>query len=340
VRFRLPLLAALASAALAQTSTTCNNTPAYTPCELVFELSPQAAAAHPNPYKTVELRAEMRSPRHRTIEMPGYWDGARRMVIRIAPTEAGQWDFHTISNVPDLNDKTGSFTAADSDAPGFVVAANVHHWSYTEHFKNQPELLRPHLWMGAAAPRLAAMDDAAFRSLADARAAQKFTHVSGSITTAGADAAFSAPDAPKLDYFHRLDERVRYLNQKGITVDLTLAAGERALTSLFPQADDRRRFVRYCVARYAAMNVTWQAVDAFEDYPDARRLFKEIGETLKAADGYHHPATAGAHISSSPLLDDGWMKFLAYGSPDDNSGAIEHQLYAAPQVNLAVGGAA
>ena len=50
--------------------------------------------------------------------------------------------------------------------------------------------------------------------------------------------------------------------------------------------------------RYAAMNVTWQAVDAFEDYPDARALLKEIGGVLKQFDGYHHPRTTGAHITS------------------------------------------
>ena len=56
------------------------------------------------------------------------------------------------------------------------------------------------------------------------------------------------------------------------TADLVLAGGEGTLTKLFPQATQRRRFVRYAVARYAAMNVTWQGVDAFEDYPDARAL--------------------------------------------------------------------
>ena len=39
------------------------------------------AAQHPNPYLTVQLHAEFRSPRHRTIMMPGFWDGGRRMVI-------------------------------------------------------------------------------------------------------------------------------------------------------------------------------------------------------------------------------------------------------------------
>ncbi len=302
----------------------------------MFELGEASAAAHPNPYKTVELRAEMRSPRHRTIELPAFWDGGRRMVIRFAPTEAGQWDFHTLSNIAELNDKTGSLTAVESDSSGFVIAANMHHWAYTEH-RNGLQL--PHLWMGAAAPELATLDDAAFHSLADARAAQKFNHLSVWITGNGPGAAFSAADSPKLDYFRKLDERIRYLNQKGITADLILAGGEGTLTSLFPQADQRRRFVRCVVARYAAMNITWQAVDAFEDYPDARALFKEIGGDLKEFDGYHHPRTAGAHITSSPLLDDGWMDFAAYGNNDGHVGAIEHQLYAAPFVNQAIGGA-
>lgn len=336
MRFRFLIAAVLAQAAGAQTSTTCNNSSAYSPCELVFELSAQAAAEHPNPYKTIELRAEMRSPRHRTIELPGFWDGGRRMVIRFAPTEAGQWDYHTISNVAELNDKTGSMNAAASESSGFIVAANVHHWAYTE-FRNDQQ--KPHLWMGAAIPRLASLDDAAFHALVDARAAQKFNHLSFAVTGPGPEAAFSASDSPRLDYFQKLDERVRYLNSKGITADLVFAAGVGTLTALFPQADQRRRFVRCVIARYAAMNVTWQAVDAFEDYPDARALLKEVGGALKEFDGYHHPRTSGAHITSSPLLDDGWMDFAAYGNNDSNVGAIEHQLYPVPFVNQAIGGA-
>lgn len=333
MRFRLLGLAALAWAGFGQTSTTCNNTPAYTPCELVWELSAQAAAANPNPYQTVELRVELRSPRHRTIEIPAFWDGGRRMVIRFSPTEGGQWDFHLISNVSELNDKTGTVTAADSESYGFLAAANVHHWEYTEH-PGTP-IFKPHLWMGAAAPQLATIDDAAFRTLADARAAQKFTHLSFPIATAG---SFTDPNSPKLEYFHRLDERVRYLNQKGIIADLTLAAGESALTKTFPQAAERRRFVRMAVARYAAMNVTWQAVDAWEDYADARALMKELGGALKEFDGYHHPRSTGARITSAPLLDDGWMDYVSYGKTDDDLGSIEHQLYATPFVNAAVSG--
>jgi hypothetical protein len=332
MRFGILSLLALGQLAPAQTSTTCNNTPAYTPCELVFDLSQQDAAAHPNPYASVELRAEVRSPRNRTTAVPGYWDGGRRMVIRFAPTEGGQWSFRLTSNVAALNDQTGTFTAADSDAPGFIKAANVHHWSYTER-------LKPHLWMGATELRFAFLDDAAFHAMADARAAQKFNHLRGWVTGGGADTAYTSADSPNLEQFRRLDDRVRYLNQKGITADLVLAGGEGTLTRLFPKADERRRFVRYVVARYAAMNVTWQGVENFEDYPDARALLNEIGTALKELDGFQHPRSSGARITSAALLDDGWMDFAAYGNTDDNVGAIEHQLNAVPAVNLQIGGA-
>ena len=50
------VVASLAAIALAlvplvvRAQSSCANTPAYTPCEMVFELSAQEAAAHPNPY--------------------------------------------------------------------------------------------------------------------------------------------------------------------------------------------------------------------------------------------------------------------------------------------------
>jgi hypothetical protein len=52
---RIAALALAGGAALgAQEVSPCNNTPAYSTCELVFELSEAAAAKHPEPYKTVD----------------------------------------------------------------------------------------------------------------------------------------------------------------------------------------------------------------------------------------------------------------------------------------------
>ena len=130
---RIAALALLVAATLrAQDASPCNNTPAYTTCELVFELSEAAAARNPEPYKTVDLKAEFRSPRHRTLALPAYWDGGRRIVVRFTPTEAGDWDYRVTSNVADFDGKIGKFTAAASPSPGFIQPENVHHWVYSE----------------------------------------------------------------------------------------------------------------------------------------------------------------------------------------------------------------
>ena len=314
--------------------TPCANTPAYGTCDIVFELSETAAAAHPDPYKSVELKAEFRSPRHRTMAMPAFWDGGRRMVIRFAPTEAGDWNYRVTSNVADFDGKTGNFTGAASPSQGFIRAANVHHWAYSE--RDARGLDQAHLWMGATELRFGFLEDAAFRAVADTRAAQKFNHLRGWIMDGAGDAAYTGPDAPNLEQCRRLDERIRYLNGKGITADLILAAGNNTLTKLFPAWEQRRRFVRYMVARYAAMNITWHGLQYFEDDIDARPLLKEVGGLLKELDPYQHPRTSGARVTSAPLLGDGWEDFISYGSSDAQVAAIEHQIHAVPMVNLNV----
>src|SRR5215469_15354585 len=79
----------------------CGHTPAWSPCELVVELSDQAAAKHPNPYQTVEMRADFRSTDLRAMSVPAYWDGEKRMVLRFAPSRAGEWQYRIDSNVAD-----------------------------------------------------------------------------------------------------------------------------------------------------------------------------------------------------------------------------------------------
>lgn len=314
--------------------TPCANTQAYSPCDFVFELPDAAASAHPEPYKSVELRVEFRSPRHRTLAMPGFWDGGRRMVVRFSPTEGGEWDYRVTSNVAAFDGKTGAFTAAAPTTQGFIRPANVHHWAWTE--RSATGLDQPHLWVGATELRFGYMDDAAFRTLADTRASQKFNHLRGWITDGAKDSAYTGPDSPNLEQFRRLEDRIRYLNSKGIAADLILAGGNNTLTRLFPSWEPRRRFVRYLVARFGAMNITWQGLEYFEDDVDSRALLKEIGGLLKQLDPYQHPRTSGARVTSGPLQGDDWQDFVTHGSTDDQVDSIEHQVLAAPMVSTNV----
>lgn len=325
---RLPLLFCfLAVSALAQTP--CEGTPAYTPCEMPFELSPADAAAHPNPYATVTLQIEFRSPHFHTYLMPAFWDASRnQLIVRFSPTEDGQWTYKVTSNVTAFDGKEGTFRAAASDAPGFVNVANVHHWANDNK--------QPHLWMGYIADRFAFESGAEFDQQLDQAAQNKFNHFRGSILGSAKDRALVSlgPDRPNPAYFDELDRRIAQIHKRGITTDLMLASDPGDITALFPDGQARERFIRYLVARYAAFNITWQGLEEFEDFTNSRALLKELGLDLKRLDPYQHPRSTNAKTTSSPLLADGWMNFVIEGSQDDTVGSVEHQLYPVPFVGV------
>jgi|YelNatPaOPRAMG01_1025707.scaffolds.fasta_scaffold06353_5 hypothetical protein len=261
--------------------------------------------------------------------MPAFWDGGHRLVIRFAPIEAGEWDYRVTSNVPRLDGVLGKFTAVESGHPGFIRPANVHHWAYSGSGK-------PHLWMGDTNYRFAEMDGNLFERFVMERARQKFNHLRGSVLGFSPEAvarAIPAPDQPNPEWFREVDRRIRFLNQHGITADLVLAGDQNHLVNLFPTWQQRERYVRYLVARYSAMNITWQGVQEFEEYKEGRALLKEIGGLLKRLDPYDHPRSTHTTATSAPLLADGWMTYITYQSSDQQLGAIEHQLYPVPSVN-------
>jgi hypothetical protein len=333
---RAVLLAGLLAAYVAA-QTPCPTMPTYTPCDMTFDLNDAEASAHSNPIATVDVHIEFRSPNHKTYLLPGFWAGGRRMIVRFSPTEVGNWDFRVSSNVQRFDNKTGSFQAIASESPGFLRPANLHHWA-TLNTEN-PNDRKPHLWMGDTLYPLGFVDRAAFEQIVNARAQQKFTHLRGIILGPKSEQskAWPAADRPNPDYFAELDQRILYINRKGIVADLMFAGGENALAELLPTWQDRQRFVRYIVARYAPMNVTWQGVQNFEEYKDGRALLKEIGGLLKEMDPYNHPRTTSTVATSSNVLTDGWQNFITYHSADDQLGSIEHQLYPTPFVNADFG---
>jgi hypothetical protein len=308
--------------------TPCEGTPAYSPCELPFELSAANLAAHPNPYATAQLHAEFRSPHFKTYLMPAFWDGGRRLIIRFTPTEAGQWTYHTTSNIAAFAAKEGTFNAAASDFPGYVNVANFHHWATDDK--------KPHLWMGYIADRFPFLSQQEFEQQLAAAAQNKFTHFRGSILGSAADRGrvYLGADKPNPAYFDELDRRMLAVHKRGLTLDLILASNPDYITSLFPDWQARERFISYIVARYAPFNVTWQGLEEFEDYKNGRPLLKELGLNLKKQDPYQHPRSSNAKVTSSSLLPDGWMNFVIEATTNDVIGSVEHQFYQVPFVGV------
>jgi hypothetical protein len=325
----------LLAVAAAMAQTPCASTPVYEPCDIEFELNEAEAAQHPNPYVSVELRAEFRAPKGQTFRLPGFWDGGRKLRIRVSPLVEGQWDFRTTSNIQRFSGHTGSFTATAPRTSGFVAPFNVHHFRYSK-----PDT--PHFWMGFACYNFAAMAMDEFRVLVDTRAGQRFNHMRGFILgdEAAAARAIPGPDQILPQHFQAVDERVRYLNEKGITYDVILAGKAGHLEKLLPNWRHRERYIRYLVARYAAMNITWLGVEEFETYKEGGVLLKQIGQLLQQLDPYRHPRSTHAAATSAPLAGDGWMNYRVYQAAEPSVYAVDHQLHGTPAVNLGPGGRA
>ena len=273
----------------------CPATPAWSPCDLVFDLE-----ANEKP-DAVQLRAEFRSPHHRTYLMQAFRDGDRRFVIRFSPTEAGSWDYRLSSSIARFDGKLGQFNAAESDSPGFVKVANVHHF--------QTEDSRPHLWMAASVEQFLTMPRADFDAVIAARAKEKFTHLRVTLD-ANADLREAA-------------ERIRAINARGLTADIMFAA-------IPDDWKERERYITDAVARLAAFNITWAGFPQYESVPRGRAILKDAGAALKKFDPYQHPRTTMAEGTSAALAADGWMNILGYGTTDANVGGVEHQFFQSP----------
>ena len=329
---RLVVLIALAAAALPAVEV-CNSVPLYQPCEIALEMSEAEAQAHPNPYVSVELRAEFRSPDGgRTKVASGFWDGGRLFRIRFSPDYVGRWDLRILSNLESVDREVFSFQATEAAGPGFLEVFNTRYFKYTS--GNEA-----HYWMGDTAMAIAETPQATLESIADARAEQKFNHIRGLVLgTGGAPAkAFPGPDSPNLAHFQQLDKKIAALSRRGIFFDAIFADRGGQLTELFPQRKHRERYVRYVVARLGAYRVTWQGLEAFETYVDGRKLLKEINGYVAEWDPMKHPRSTGALATSSPLAEDEWMNFIVQSTPAPGLMAIDYDSNLMPVVNVGLG---
>lgn len=307
---RVLLCALFAASALAQPSpgqsNPCGGTPAWSSCDWSFELNPSEDPA------VFELRVEFRSPtKHKTYLLHAFRDGDRRFTIRFAPTEAGSWDYRLTSNLSRLEGQTGTFEAATSDSPGFVKPGNVHHF--------QTENGKPHLWAASPLDNFLTLSSDDFDRTVAQRTADKFTHIRVTLP-AKADLREAA-------------DRIRAINAHGLVADLVLE-------SIPDDAHARLAYISDLAARFAALNIAWMGLPAFEDVPNARAILKDAGDILKRYDPYDHPRTSLAAVTSGALANDPWTSMLSYGTADPNIGAVEHQLYANPAINTGIHSAA
>jgi hypothetical protein len=203
--------------------------------------------------------------------------------------------------------------------------ANLRHWWTTNK--------QPHLWLSAAVPWLE-VDQPTFESWLDARKKDGFTHIRGTLLTGAGLTKPLTPDLlPNPSYFAALDDRVLAADARGFTLDFVLADDSFLRAGAFNSWDQRDALLRYVVARYGGLNVTWQGIEQYESVPDSRTLLKDMGAALQKYDSYRHPRSTEARTSSSPLISDGWMNYLIESVENPQFGAVEHQFTTQPEIH-------
>lgn len=291
------------------------------PCELRFDLQSGDLPASASPYKDELLNVEFRSPRATTYLMRAFSGDGRSLRVRFTPPEPGSWTYHVTSSIHRYDNQEASFNVADFAGPGLLNVANLRHWRTTNK--------KPHLWLGVSLP--ANLDQSSLESWLDARRSDGFTHVRTTLLTGQ---PFTSSHEPDPAYFKALDDRLLAAASRGFILDLLLADRSVIQSEAFRARERLDPLVRYLVARYGGLNVTWQGIEHFEDVPGARALLKDLGSLLQKYDGFEHPRSTDARVSSSPLLRDGWMNFLIEASPDPGFAAVEHQFTEQPEIHV------
>ena len=315
------IFTALALTACACAQTVCPPTPQFSTCDLVFDI-PSVNGDQP-----IDLQAEFRSPHQNTGAVRAFRDGGTSWVIRYTPAESGTYAWRLTSGIAGFGGKEGQFTATPVDKPGWLRAANVHHFAFVD--AANANNLTPHLWMGAVIPGFTAMSLMQWKSLVDIRAAQHFNHLGITLVDEVSTADFQSPE-----FFRAAEDKFRYAHQKGIIVDIAFFGPNGLMDRLLPSHNAREKWFTYALSRLAAFDVTWQGIEDWESYDNGRELLKEIADYLTSLDPYKHARSTRASISSGPLVDDGWLRYRSYQTGnDDQPGAIDQQVYQYPAVS-------
>ncbi len=252
------------------------------------------------------------------LELPGFWDGDRRYVVRFAPPRRGAWTFRTRSADKGLDAVRGTISARTPSAAELRRNGNLR-----GHLRISPDgryftyadgtpffLLGDTVWaMNTARCGLGENSDGPFYVYLADRGKKGFTTIFMSFMRGFGDTTmepagqrneggypFVDADPARLNpaYFRALDARMRAIWERGfVTAGHPTWFGKH---NCFFDRDTARRIVSYLAVRYAAFNHIWSLSGEFQyalrDCEWSPEDFHRLGRTLQALNPYRHPVSA------------------------------------------------
>jgi hypothetical protein len=303
----------------------------WEPIELAFE----SAHERDDPYQEVDLRVDWTDAAGRTLSVPGFWDGERTWRARFRPETAGEWRWLTAcsdENDPGLHGRSGSIAAVEDPRSmnPLVRHGRVHVAADRRSFAHADGT--PFFWLGDTAwngvLRSQAQEWDAFLT---ERGRQGFSVVGvfastwrGFLTDDFGEASFTVTDHVRVNptIFHRLDARVRAINEHGM---LAYVIGVLALYEYEPAwawpEEELERYIRYLEARWGAYHVVWSPIGD-GDYHGQR--VDKVSRLCRAAyePGHRNLVTVhpcGWNLCADEFRAEPWYDFISYQSCHDDT---------------------
>jgi hypothetical protein len=241
-----------------------------------------------NPYLEVQLSATFSQGESR-ITVPGFYDGDGVYKLRFSPRAQGEWRYATRSNRPELNGKAGAFTAGPPSAynHGPVQAFQTFYLRYADGtpyhqfgttcyaWVHQTEELQQRTLKTLAASPFNKIRFCVFpKSYAYNQNEPEFFAFH---KQADGKCDFDRPDPV---FWQHFEQRILDLQKLGIQADLILwhPYDRWGFADMSDSQDDR--YLRYCIARFAAYrNVWWSLANEFDfmtDRPKGHRGNKQM----------------------------------------------------------------
>lgn len=292
----------------------------------LFEAAFQSAARYDDPLAQFTGEATLTRPDRSTWSIPLFWDGGQTWRFRVSPDLEGEWSYRITSRDTGIHDKQGTFRCVPSKRHGALQPMK----DFPRHFQYQDGT---RVWfMGDTNWRLFCSNDEkklnrdTVKHYIDRRASQGFNYIHADMLGYVAKpSALNEGGSAFLDkgqtqinpaYFQEADQRLRYLNEKGITCGLIYAWGQGDVGwPAFLDDQARLRYARYLTARYSAFNVVLIVSGEWQFMKTRKALFDALGQEVRKSDPHGrmiaiHP---GPSIESNgDLAQADWMSFGEY----------------------------
>jgi hypothetical protein len=316
----------------------------------VQELILRSAHNYANPFAEVSLQCRFRSGDTEVVAN-GFYDGDHTWRVRLMPKNQGAWAFTTVSNDPELNEKSGSFLVG-TPGPGNhgpVVVHNKYHFAYADG--------SPYFLLGTTLYNWLNRDPQLELLTLSTLSRNPFNKVRFLVFPKWM--AFNHVAPPRFPYvqtgpetfdldrfdpelFAHYEQRIRDLQALGVEADIILfhPYDKWGFSSMDSRHDEA--YLRYVVARFGAFrNVWWTLANEFDVFPQ-QKDWRHLGELLASIDpsqhlrGIHNCCTA-FYDNSQPwvthvILQDITAQRRAASSRNDSSLALDARKIGKPVV--------